>query len=44
MHLTQGLHRAVQSHPDRVGRLALNSDRYLEWLLAVWWAGGVVNT
>ena len=28
---------------DRVGMLALNSDRYLEWLLAVWWAGAAVN-
>jgi acyl-CoA synthetase (AMP-forming)/AMP-acid ligase II len=28
---------------DRVGMLALNSDRYLEYYLAVWWAGGVVN-
>jgi long-chain acyl-CoA synthetase len=28
---------------DRVGMLALNSDRYLEYVLAVWWAGGVIN-
>ena len=28
---------------DRVGMLALNSDRTLEFYLAVWWAGGVVN-
>ena len=28
---------------DRVGLLALNSDRYLEYLLAVPWAGGAVN-
>ncbi|WP_432837452.1 long-chain-fatty-acid--CoA ligase [Dactylosporangium sp. CA-092794] len=28
---------------DRVGILALNSDRYHEFLLAVPWAGGVVN-
>lgn len=28
---------------DRVGMLALNSDRYHESLLAVPWAGGVVN-
>jgi acyl-CoA synthetase (AMP-forming)/AMP-acid ligase II len=28
---------------DRVGMLALNSDRYLEYYLAVWWAGAVVN-
>ena len=28
---------------DRVGMLSLNSDRYLEYYLAVWWGGGVVN-
>ncbi|MGC3985039.1 MAG: long-chain fatty acid--CoA ligase [Pseudorhodoferax sp.] len=28
---------------DRVGLLALNSDRYVEYLYATWWAGGVVN-
>ena len=28
---------------DRVGMLALNSDRTLEFYLAVWWGGGVVN-
>jgi long-chain acyl-CoA synthetase len=28
---------------DRVAMLSLNSDRYLEYYLAVWWAGGVVN-
>jgi long-chain acyl-CoA synthetase len=28
---------------DRVGMLAVNSDRYLEYLLGVWWGGGVVN-
>jgi acyl-CoA synthetase (AMP-forming)/AMP-acid ligase II len=28
---------------DRVGILALNSDRYAEYLLAVPWAGGVLN-
>ncbi len=27
----------------RVGMLALNSDRYVEFLYATWWAGGVVN-
>ncbi|NKY32397.1 long-chain fatty acid--CoA ligase [Nocardia speluncae] len=29
---------------DCVGMLALNSDRYIEYLLATCWAGGVVNT
>jgi len=79
MHLTQGLHRAVQQHPDaistvcgdrrrtcreaadrvsrlagalgslgvgegdRVAMLALNSDRYHEYLLAVPWANAVLN-
>ena len=28
---------------DRVGMLALNSDRYLEYMMAVWWGGGVLN-
>jgi len=28
---------------ERVGMLALNSDRYLEYYLAVYWAGGAVN-
>jgi acyl-CoA synthetase (AMP-forming)/AMP-acid ligase II len=28
---------------DRVGILALNSDRYLEVYFAIWWSGGVVN-
>lgn len=28
---------------DRVGMLALNSDRYLEYIMAVWWGGGVLN-
>lgn len=28
---------------DRVGLLGLNSDRYLELMLAVWWAGAVIN-
>ena len=28
---------------DRVGMLALNSDRYLEYAMAVWWGGGVMN-
>lgn len=80
MHLTQGLHRALMTHPDgiatvfgerrrtfaeqadrvarlagalrhlgvrtddRVGILALNSDRFVEYLLATCWTDGVINT
>ncbi|OQS17320.1 fatty-acid--CoA ligase [Nocardia donostiensis] len=29
---------------DRVGMLAFNSDRYIEYLLATCWVGGVINT
>ncbi|MFX8930020.1 AMP-binding protein, partial [Acinetobacter baumannii] len=28
---------------DRIGMLSLNSDRYLEYYLAVPWGGGIVN-
>lgn len=28
---------------DRVGMLGVNSDRWLECLMGVWWAGGVLN-
>lgn len=28
---------------DRVGMMALNSDRYYEYYLGTWWAGAVVN-
>jgi acyl-CoA synthetase (AMP-forming)/AMP-acid ligase II len=28
---------------DRVGMMALNSDRYLEFFFGTWWAGAVVN-
>ncbi|MDD2058175.1 long-chain fatty acid--CoA ligase [Pseudomonas sp. GD03860] len=28
---------------DRIGMLSLNSDRFLEYYLATWWGGGVVN-
>jgi long-chain acyl-CoA synthetase len=28
---------------DRVSLLALNSDRYLEYIMGVWWGGGVLN-
>jgi len=39
-----GALRALKLEPgERVGMLALNSDRYLEYYMAVWWAGGAVN-
>ena len=28
---------------DRIAMLSQNSDRYLEYLLATWWAGAVIN-
>jgi acyl-CoA synthetase (AMP-forming)/AMP-acid ligase II len=28
---------------DRVGMLAMNSDRYVEYLFGVWWGGGAIN-
>lgn len=28
---------------DRVAMLAPNSDRYVEYMMGVWWAGGVLN-
>lgn len=41
--LAGGLRALGVARGDRVGILALNSDRYLEALLAVWWVGGVIN-
>jgi len=39
-----GALRAMGMAPgDRVGLLAANSDRTLEFYLAVWWAGGSIN-
>ena len=38
-----GLHSLGVVADDRVAMLSLNSDRYAEYLLAVPWAGGVVN-
>jgi acyl-CoA synthetase (AMP-forming)/AMP-acid ligase II len=36
--------RAIGLRPgDRVGMMALNSDRYVEYLFGAWWAGGVIN-
>jgi acyl-CoA synthetase (AMP-forming)/AMP-acid ligase II len=41
--LAAGLRVLGAGAGDGVGMLALNSDRYAEYLLAVPWAGGVVN-
>jgi long-chain acyl-CoA synthetase len=41
--LASGLRSVGMKAEDRVGMLALNSDRYLEYLQATWWGGGVVN-
>ena len=41
--LAAGLQSLGVRPGDRVGMLALNSDRYLEFYLATWWAGAVVN-
>ncbi|MBV8619423.1 MAG: long-chain-fatty-acid--CoA ligase [Curvibacter sp.] len=41
--LAGALQRLGLQPGDRVGMLALNSDRYLEYLMAVPWAGGVLN-
>jgi acyl-CoA synthetase (AMP-forming)/AMP-acid ligase II len=39
-----GMLRALGvSAGDRVGMLALNSDRYLEYYFGTWWAGAAVN-
>ncbi len=36
--------RSLGTHSgDRVGMLALNSHRYIEYFYAVWWAGGAIN-
>lgn len=41
--LAGALQRLGLKAGDRVGMLSLNSDRYLEYYLAVYWAGGAVN-
>ena len=41
--LAGALRRQGVQPGERVGVLALNADRTLEYYLAVWWAGGVVN-
>ncbi|MFK0087316.1 long-chain fatty acid--CoA ligase [Pseudomonas sp. NPDC090755] len=41
--LAGALQRVGMASGDRVGMLALNSDRYLEYFMGVWWGGGVLN-
>ncbi len=41
--LAAALRRLGVQAGDRVAMMALNSDRYLEFYLATWWAGAVVN-
>lgn len=41
--LAAGLKELGVAPGDRVAMLSLNSDQYHEYLLATWWAGGVVN-
>ena len=41
--LAGALQKVGMGADDRVGMLSLNSDRYLEYYLGVWWGGGVVN-
>ena len=41
--LAAALQRLGMSHGDCVAMLALNSDRYLEYQMAVPWGGGVLN-
>lgn len=41
--LAGGLRDLGMATDARVGILALNSDRYLETAMAVWWGGGVLN-
>ncbi|MFE7243007.1 long-chain fatty acid--CoA ligase [Streptomyces sp. NPDC057580] len=42
-HLAGAFQGLGVSKGDRVGILAVNSDRYHEYLYATWWAGAVVN-
>lgn len=41
--LAGGLRSLGMQPGDRVGMLALNSDRYLEYIMGAWWGGGVLN-
>lgn len=41
--LAGALRQRGMAEGDRVSMLALNSDRYIEYMLSVWWGGGVLN-
>jgi long-chain acyl-CoA synthetase len=41
--LAAALQRIGMKPGDRIGMLAHNSDRYLEYMLGVWWGGGALN-
>jgi long-chain acyl-CoA synthetase len=41
--LAGALQRLGMAAGDRVSMLALNSDHYLEYIMGVWWGGGVLN-
>ncbi|MBM7061876.1 long-chain-fatty-acid--CoA ligase [Pseudomonas sp. UL073] len=41
--LAAGLRGLGLGEGERIGMLALNSDRYQEYMLAGWWAGAVLN-
>ena len=41
--LAGALQKLGMKADDRVSMLALNSDRYLEYMMGVWWGGGVLN-
>ena len=41
--LAGALQKQGMAKGDRVGMLALNSDRFLEYFFACWWGGGAVN-
>ena len=41
--LASALQELGMARGDRIGMLALNSDRYLEFYYGCWWGGGAVN-
>lgn len=41
--LAFGLRHLGMNPGDRVGMLSLNSDRYLDYMMGVWWGGGALN-